>query len=67
MNKDVQELIQLRVLKCLLICFDDLSNIYGGSGDEEKMKIGAGQAAIGLIGVMRNLLSLPKRNAYISK
>ena len=67
MNKDVQELIQLRVLKCLLICFDDLSNIYGGSGDSEKLKTGIGHAAIGLIGVMRNLLSLPKRNAYISK
>lgn len=55
MNREVQELIQGNVMKAILIAHDDLSN-----------SLGVNSSASLLLGLLRNLLSLPKRQAHIS-
>lgn len=51
----MQELIQGSIIKAILIAHDDLSNIFG-----------VNNSAGLLLGLLRNLLSLPKRQGYIS-
>ena len=55
MNREVQDLIQGNIMKSIMIAHEDLANIYGVNA-----------SASLLLGLLRNLLSLPKRQAYIS-
>jgi hypothetical protein len=55
MNRDVIELINTKVIKACLITVDDLANI-----------IGVSEASTLMLGLLRNLLSLPKRQGHCS-
>jgi len=55
MNREVQDLIQGNIMKSVMISHEDLTNIFGVNA-----------SASLLLGLLRNLLSLPKRQAYIS-
>ena len=55
MNRDVIDLITTKVIKTCLITFDDLTNI-----------IGANKSATLMLSLLKNLLSLPKRQAHCS-
>jgi hypothetical protein len=55
MSRDVQELITGKVLKSCLIALDDLTNI-----------IGINDASSLLLSLLRNLLSLPKKQCHLS-
>ena len=55
MNKEVVSIIDSHVIKSMLVLFDDLTNISGQN------------TAAGItLGILRNLLSLPKKNYFIS-
>ena len=55
MNKEVISEIDNVIIKSLLIIFDDLSNI-----------VGANNAGLTTLRVLRNLMSIPKKNSFIS-
>ena len=55
MNKEVMAAIDTYVYKSMLIVFDDITNISGQNS-----------AAAIVLGILRNLLSLPKKNYFIS-
>ena len=55
MNKEVMGVIDTYVIKSMLIVFDDITNISGQNS-----------AAGVILGILRNLLSLPKKNYFIS-
>lgn len=55
MNREVQELINGSIVKAMLISQDDLGNL-----------VGSNSASALLLGLLRNLLSLPRRQAYLS-
>lgn len=55
MSKEVVNIIDTHLIKCLLIAFDDITNISG-----------LNYAASIVMAVMRNLLSMPKRNVLMN-
>lgn len=55
MNKEVMGVIDQYVVKSMLIVFDDITNISGQN-----------TAAGIVLGILRNMLSLPKKNYFIS-
>jgi hypothetical protein len=55
MNRDVQEFISSKAIKACLIVVDDLTNV-----------IGLNEASALMLGLMRNLLSLPKKQGHCS-
>jgi hypothetical protein len=56
MSKDVVNIIDNYLIKSLLIAFDDLNNVSGQNSSASTM-----------LAVMRNLLSLPKKNVLMTK
>lgn len=55
MNREVIDYFERTVLKSLLIAFDDLSNLSN-----------ANVATAHLISILKDLLSIPKKNSFIS-
>ncbi len=55
MNREVCEYIDKTVIKIFHVIYDDLSNLFTPS-----------IAAAEVISILKNILSLPKRNSYIS-
>lgn len=55
MNRDVVELITTKIIKACLITVDDLTSI-----------IGSNEASTLMLALLRNLLSLPKRQGHCS-
>lgn len=55
MNREVVDYFERTVLKNFLIAFDDLTNLYSSN-----------IANSNLIAVLKDLLSLPRKNSYIS-
>lgn len=55
MSKQVINVIDTHLVKCLLIAFDDITNLSGQNASASIM-----------MAVMRNLLSLPKKNVLMS-
>ena len=55
MNRDVQELINTKVIIACLIACEDLAHIIGTNSSSSLM-----------LGLLRNLLSLPRKQGYCS-